>query len=679
VREAIAVTTAYETPGVYYERADAATGIGAVRMDVAGFVGIAERGPVGRPIPIESWRQFQAWFGGPQGYAFLAYAVRGFFENGGDRCWVVRVAPDVPDLEHACAGADVPAEAGNAPPWRIEASSPGAWGNDLRVVLRRTNRVQTTARFSRREARVSESGGFERGTLIRITQAQPVGPPAVHYRVVAHVDPIAHRIEWAAQDRDAALRYDEPIAGLREDADGTVESVEYDLVVFSAGRPVAVFGRLSAVPEHPRYGPRLLEAPWEAAMVASAYRVPSAPPLVRIVELRAGFAPATGGIALRDALVPARLEAELRGGVDLRAQLTPDDFIGVEPVFGGAEAHPGTGLEAVLAVDEVSLVAVPDLHVESRPPAGRDALPPCPTDPCDPDARPAPPAPAARPAPDLPPVLQPDQVYRVQDHLVRRCEERGDAVALLEPPAEVALDSSGTIEPVLAWRSRFDSSYGALFHPWLLVLDPAPGASGEVRPIPPSGHVAGQIARAARNEGVHHSGANRPLIWTHAASIAVDHVRHGLLNSAGVNVIRSLEGRGIRVLGSRTVSNDTSFRFLPVRRLAQMIRKALALGTQWAVFEPHDRLTRDKLRLVVFSYLLALYERGMFAGDTPESSFEVRCDDSINPPDQRARGELLAEVRFAPVTPLEFVVVRVLDVGGELETVESTERGATLR
>ena len=75
---------AYETPGVYYERADArAPAIAALRTDIAGFVGIAERGPLDTPVPVESWRQFQAHFGDFTGGGYLAYAVRGFFENGG--------------------------------------------------------------------------------------------------------------------------------------------------------------------------------------------------------------------------------------------------------------------------------------------------------------------------------------------------------------------------------------------------------------------------------------------------------------------------------------------------------------------------------------------------------------------------------------------------------------------
>jgi phage tail sheath protein FI len=135
---------AYTTPGVYYETVDAsAADIRAVRTDVAGFVGIAERGPLDVPVPVESWRQFETHFGGMIGAGYLAYVARAFFENGGRRCWVVRVASRDPlagaesaslVLRRTTAGPDV---------WRIRASSPGSWGNALTVRVIETHRAQT--------------------------------------------------------------------------------------------------------------------------------------------------------------------------------------------------------------------------------------------------------------------------------------------------------------------------------------------------------------------------------------------------------------------------------------------------------------------------------------------------------------------------------------------------------
>src|SRR6478672_8207387 len=90
----------YRKPGVCIERADASRVPPVVlRTDIAAFVGIAEQGPLDTPVPIESVRQFSAHFGDFIGGGYLAYVVRAFFENGGRRCWVVRVARRQLDAE----------------------------------------------------------------------------------------------------------------------------------------------------------------------------------------------------------------------------------------------------------------------------------------------------------------------------------------------------------------------------------------------------------------------------------------------------------------------------------------------------------------------------------------------------------------------------------------------------
>jgi hypothetical protein len=73
------------------------------RMDIAVFVGFAASGPLQTPVAIESEPQFAAIFGedaplawdlerGEQIHAHLGPAVRAFFRNGGQRCWIIRVA-----------------------------------------------------------------------------------------------------------------------------------------------------------------------------------------------------------------------------------------------------------------------------------------------------------------------------------------------------------------------------------------------------------------------------------------------------------------------------------------------------------------------------------------------------------------------------------------------------------
>ena len=77
------------TPGVYYQAVDAGgPAVTPLRTDITGFAGLAERGPIDLPVPVTSWRQFVSWFGDVIPAGFLAYAVRGFFDNGVQADWV---------------------------------------------------------------------------------------------------------------------------------------------------------------------------------------------------------------------------------------------------------------------------------------------------------------------------------------------------------------------------------------------------------------------------------------------------------------------------------------------------------------------------------------------------------------------------------------------------------------
>ena len=95
----------YLSPGVYVEEVPSGSKpIEGVGTAVAAFVGLAPGGPVNIPFRVSRWGQFAKVCGDPnvpgngpfmEG-AFLAHAVRGFFDNGGSSCWVVRVGGSTP-------------------------------------------------------------------------------------------------------------------------------------------------------------------------------------------------------------------------------------------------------------------------------------------------------------------------------------------------------------------------------------------------------------------------------------------------------------------------------------------------------------------------------------------------------------------------------------------------------
>jgi phage tail sheath protein FI len=222
-----------------------------------------------------------------------------------------------------------------------------------------------------------------------------------------------------------------------------------------------------------------------------------------------------------------------------------------------------------------------------------------------------------------------------------------------------------------SWRGRFDSKYAAFYYPWLRVVDPLRATVSLTRDIPPSGHVAGQYAHSDIEVGVHKAPANAALAWIQDVTVSINDAVHGVLNPSGINAIRPLPGRGIRIFGARTVSSDPDWRFVNVRRLLMMIEKAIDVSIQWAVFEPNSGLTRAKLRLALTSFLLTLWQKGALMGRAADEAFFVKCDETNNPARERDNGRLLAEVGVAASQPFEFVILRVFRTNNEFEITEA--------
>jgi uncharacterized protein len=88
------------------------------------------------------------------------------------------------------------------------------------------------------------------------------------------------------------------------------------------------------------------------------------------------------------------------------------------------------------------------------------------------------------------------------------------------------------------------------------------------------------------------------------------------------------------------------------------------------VFEPNAAALRARLTLALDVFMTGLWNRGTFAGATPQEAYAVVCDDSNNPEAERDNGRLVCDVAFAPVHPMEFIVLRIGVAGNEIETSE---------
>jgi uncharacterized protein len=639
-------------PGVYVERTDASRGEGALlRTDVAGFVGIAERGPLDTPVPVESMRQFVAQFGACTGAGYLAYAVRGFFENGGRRCWCVRVASN--DPAHGAQAASTPLHDANGDvPLVLRANSAGTWGNALTVEWSASGRrvaVAATADTTQ-YSRVDDTTGFAAGDLVAIEQGAIAAT-----RVIVDVDARARRLYWVHDRPERRGAWDSPLSGFAAAQPLRITRLAYALTVRASGRVAAAYADLHLVPDHPRYIGRVL-APVDYD-TRRANGVPRAPELI-VAEPPDGLASGNAPLPLA---VPLARAMPLAGGRDGLALLAPYDFVG-EPSSPHdsdiARAAKLRGLEALAGIDEIALLAMPDALIRPEPdPEYAPVVVPRP-DPCR--ACPAPPEPVAPFVPpaaiELPPAFDDETIARLQSALLDHCERLGDRFAVLALPQALATQPSQSRQAAVAWRERYEQRCGALYAPWIAVLDPR---TTGVRTVPPCGHVLGAIAATDRAYGVFRAPGNVVLNGVVATVRELDDADHGEFNDASINVVRGEFGRPCLIGGARTLSFDPQWRHISVVRLMLTLKKAIDLSLRPVVFEPNDAATRHRVTTTLRGILGGFHARGAFAGATADTSFFVRCDDDTTTAADRDAGRLIARVGFAPAAPCEFIVLRV--------------------
>jgi phage tail sheath protein FI len=259
------------------------------------------------------------------------------------------------------------------------------------------------------------------------------------------------------------------------------------------------------------------------------------------------------------------------------------------------------------------------------------------------------------------------EIRELQRELVGHCARLRDRIAILDPRVQ-----DTHLQEVANWRRQFDSSYAALYFPWLRVPDPL-HLSGLLRTVPPCGHIAGLYARVENNSGVHQPPANEQLENVRDLTVAVKDEGHGFLNERAINAIRAYPGRGLRPMGARTLSSNTQLRYVNVRRILLALERTLRMKTQWLVFEPNNTALQAEVARVLRGMLDDLWLRGMLDGATADGAYQVICDETSNPPAETEAGRLLAEIIIRPPYPAEFVVVRVGRTDQGIQFLEGSE------
>jgi phage tail sheath protein FI len=239
------------------------------------------------------------------------------------------------------------------------------------------------------------------------------------------------------------------------------------------------------------------------------------------------------------------------------------------------------------------------------------------------------------------------------------------------------------IDPPTDWTSKEEvkahlndvsttSKNSAVFFPRL--VKPNPLLENRLEESAPCGAVAGIFARTDANRGVWKAPAG--LEATHNGmpqlSVPLTDPENGELNPLGVNCLRARPAVGPVIWGARTRQGDdrlaSEWKYIPVRRVALYIEESLYRGTQWAVFEPNDEPLWAQLRLNIGAFMQNLFRQGAFQGQTPKEAYLVKVDKETTTQNDIDRGIVNIIVGFAPLKPAEFVIIKIQQLAGQIES-----------
>lgn len=566
----------YLSPGVYVEEFESGgKPMEGVGTSTAGFVGLAERGPVGGvPVLVTNFSDFKRKFGGYlsagefENYRFLAYSVEHFFLNGGSRAFISRCIP-----ANAKVSSGIIPDEGSV--IKFSAANPGKWGDDIKIIITPASKAKTQImeQIDGSKYKVKKSIGFEPGDAVVLEGAGE----KVYNKVIKSQDNIIE-FEMPFEDSciDANLVPKVTVSTCEFNIEAKYDDIDefYSDVTFNSSSSGYIANKLAK----------------SSLITANVINVPSGDP----------FTALAGDSAI--------VSVELKGGSNGTKQAVTAD------VFMGADNGPGkrTGIQAFLDNDSVSIMAVPGV-----------------TDP------------------------------NVQLTLVAHCENLGSRFAALDMPQECS-----KTDEILTHRNIVDSTYAAMYHPWLTVFDPLDKKNIN---IPPSGSVLGIYARTDNSRGVHKAPANEVVRGCTGLSVPFNKGEQDILNPKGVNLIRSFPGQGIRVWGARTASSDPSWKYVNVRRLFIFLEESIKANTNWVVFEPNDEKLWSRVKRTIDGFLRTMWREGALAGSSESDAFFCNIGRTTMSQDDIDNGRLICVIGVAPVKPAEFVIFRITQKTGEAD------------
>ncbi len=538
-------------PGVYIEEIPSGVRtITGVATSITAFIGRAERGPVNEPTTITSFGDYERTFGGLSLLSTMSYAVRDFYQNGGSQAIIVRVANN-----GRTARISLPVEVGSPPAGSppgdnlfLEASSAGAWGNNL-----------------------TASVDFNTADPTAPVLSPPASPDPELFNLI-----------------------------VQEKVGTTVRQEERFLLV-------------STNPASPRFFARVLEQSSQ---------------LVRV--------PKTGGVfdipldGDDDPLRPLETTTPV-------SPVAPDDGSDGDDITAteiNGIANDKTGIFALEKADLFNLLCIP------------------------------------------PPTREADTDPTVYQAAMKYCSDRR-AMLIVDPPAAWGANSATAAASALAGLSALNLSgtsarNAALYFPRVIQADPLRNRQTDM--FVPCGIIAGVMARTDVQRGVWKApaGQDAALNGVQGLQVNLTDLENGRLNPLGINCLRSFPVIGRVVWGARTLRGADQladeYKYVPVRRTALFIEESLYRGTQWVVFEPNDEPLWAQIRLNVGAFMQNLFRQGAFQGKTPREAYLVKCDKETTTQNDINLGIVNILVGFAPLKPAEFVIIKIQQLAGQIET-----------
>jgi uncharacterized protein len=600
-------------PGVYIEEIPSGvrTIIG-VATSITAFLGRAKRGPVNEPKVINSYGDFERIFGGLWNESKLGFAVRDFFLNGGTQAIIIRLFQS-----KALAAAQSVAKAAEE-----MANMPDATAKN--VASAASEATKTFAEGPLKAVAVKVAEKAEAAAVVEgATHASVLKAAQDAVDMAAAAIPDKAKVICGKADSENKLVLEAAYEGkwgnsLRARIDyvvkGNRESL-FNLSIYDipdGGNPqIEFFRNVSIDKDHPRRVDKVLEN--ESKLV----RVSGDLPLKR-PDAHAN--PKPGQDVWKDPATYSKVDADVSDG----NLLANDDFT------GPGKENAKEGLYALSKADLFNILCIP-------------------------------------------PYLEDGNVDNALiESAIDYCQKRR-AMLLIDPPT-TWIDKDKAKEGIEKEPAQVGSASknAAIFFPRLRQSNPL--NDNQMEDFVPCGAVAGIFARTDTQRGVWKApaGLDATLLGVPQLSVSLNDAENGELNPLGINCLRSMPPAGRVVWGARTREGDdrlaSEWKYIPVRRLALFIEETLYRSTKWVVFEPNDEPLWSQIRLNIGAFMHSLFRQGAFQGSTPKESYFVKCDKETTTQNDIDRGIVNIIVGFAPLKPAEFVVIKLQQMAGQIQT-----------